>query len=74
LDAAAEHGLVFHAGTDRDAHGNLVTAGGRVLNVVGQGATLAEARLHAYAAAEQINFEGSFYRRDIAAREREQTF
>jgi phosphoribosylamine--glycine ligase len=72
LAAAAEHALIFHAGTDCDSQGKLVTAGGRVLNLVGQGATLAEARLHAYAAAEQISFEGSFYRRDIAAREHAQ--
>jgi phosphoribosylamine--glycine ligase len=58
--------LVFHAGTAlRD--GRLVVSGGRVLNVVGTGATLAEARERAYRGAEAITFEGKTFRRDIAA-------
>jgi phosphoribosylamine--glycine ligase len=58
---------VFHAGTaERD--GELVTAGGRVLNVTALGATPGEARDRAYAAAERIAFEGRQMRRDIAAR------
>jgi phosphoribosylamine--glycine ligase len=69
VPAATRHGLVFHAGTDLDADRRLVTAGGRVLNVVGMGASIPEAQLHAYAAAEQIQFEGAHYRRDIGARE-----
>ena len=56
--------LVFHAGTEiRD--GRLVVSGGRVLNVVAHGADLAEARRKAYAACEQIHFDGMQYRRDI---------
>ncbi len=56
--------LVFHAGTA--VHdGQLVTAGGRVLSVVGRGGTLAEAVACAYAAAECIHFDGMHYRRDI---------
>jgi phosphoribosylamine-glycine ligase len=46
-----------------------VTAGGRVLTVVGLGSSIPEAQLHAYASAEQISFEGAFYRHDIGARE-----
>jgi phosphoribosylamine--glycine ligase len=69
LDAAGQHALVFHAGTSTNANGDIVTAGGRVLSVVGLGATVADAQLHAYTAAEQISFEGSFYRRDIGTRE-----
>jgi phosphoribosylamine--glycine ligase len=58
---------VFHAGTaERD--GEIVTAGGRVLNVTGLGATPGEARDRAYAAAEQIRFDGKQMRTDIAAR------
>ncbi|MBD0282828.1 MAG: phosphoribosylamine--glycine ligase [Thermoleophilaceae bacterium] len=58
---------VFHAGTaERD--GDIVTAGGRVLNVTGLGATPGEARDRAYAAAEQIRFDGKQMRTDIAAR------
>jgi phosphoribosylamine---glycine ligase len=45
-----------------------VTAGGRVLNVTGIGATPGEARDRAYAAAERIEFDGKQMRHDIAAR------
>jgi phosphoribosylamine---glycine ligase len=58
---------VTHAGTAlRD--GELVTAGGRVLNVTALGADPAAARDAAYAAADQIHFEGRQLRRDIALR------
>jgi phosphoribosylamine---glycine ligase len=58
---------VLHAGTaERD--GEIVTAGGRVLNVTGLGATPGEARDRAYAAAERIEFDGRQMRTDIAAR------
>jgi phosphoribosylamine--glycine ligase len=59
---------VTHAGTARDAEGRLVTAGGRVLNVTGLGATPEAARSNAYAAVERIKFEGAQYRTDIGAR------
>jgi phosphoribosylamine---glycine ligase len=63
----AEGAEVFHAGTaERD--GEIVTAGGRVLNVTGLGATPGEARDRAYAAAQQIRFDGRQLRTDIAAR------
>jgi phosphoribosylamine--glycine ligase len=58
--------VVFHAGTRR-RDGGFVTAGGRVLGVTARAATLAAARERAYAAAEQIRFEGRHFRRDIAA-------
>jgi phosphoribosylamine---glycine ligase len=58
---------VLHAGTAEE-DGRLVTAGGRVLNLTGIGATLAEARERAYAAADRVQFEGKQLRRDIAAR------
>jgi phosphoribosylamine--glycine ligase len=61
--------LVFHAGT-RAEHSQLVTAGGRVLNIVGLGADLERARAHAYTAAERITFAGKHYRRDIGRRPR----
>ena len=59
---------VFHAGTKLDANGNVVTAGGRVLTVCALGDNLRQARDRAYAAAERIRFEGSFFRRDIGHR------
>jgi phosphoribosylamine--glycine ligase len=58
---------VFHAGT-AEREGEIVTAGGRVLNVTGLGATPGEARDRAYAAAEGIAFDGRQMRRDIAER------
>ena len=58
---------VFCAGVGRDERG-LVTAGGRVLNVVGRGATVAEARACAYAGVGRISWPGMQYRTDIAAR------
>ena len=57
---------VLHAGTARNEAGELVSAGGRVLNIVGVGATLEEARDDAYETIGQITLEGSFYRNDIA--------
>jgi phosphoribosylamine--glycine ligase len=56
--------LVFHAGTSRRGN-EIVTAGGRVLTVVGRGRTHRDAIDIAYRAAEQIRFEGMQYRRDI---------
>lgn len=56
---------VFHANTRRTAEG-LVTAGGRVLNIVATGATVQEARSYAYEAASHIHFGGIHYRRDVA--------
>ena len=69
LDNVERDVVVFHAGTRREADGRIVTAGGRVLNVVGIGATMAAARAAAYRQVERIHFEGMHYRRDIALRE-----
>jgi phosphoribosylamine--glycine ligase len=67
LDAAARLAEVTHAGT-AEVDGEIVTAGGRVLNVTGLGATPAEARDRAYDAAGRIEFDGMQMRSDIAAR------
>jgi phosphoribosylamine--glycine ligase len=56
---------IYHAGTE-ERDGKFHTAGGRVLNVVGTGPTVIEARARAYAAVEQIHFDGMQYRTDIA--------
>ncbi len=56
---------VFHAGTTRRG-ADLVTAGGRVLSVTALGDTAQIARERAYAALDQIEFQGMHYRRDIA--------
>lgn len=55
---------VFHAGTEMN-NGKIVTAGGRVLNVVGKGESVSEARKKAYQAADMIQFRGMQKRRDI---------
>lgn len=59
---------VFHAGTARNADDELVTAGGRVLNVVALGDSFDDAREKAYEACDLINFEGKQYRTDIGKR------
>jgi phosphoribosylamine---glycine ligase len=67
-DAAALDGVeLTHAGTAR-RDGEVVTAGGRVLNVTGIGPTPDDARRHAYDAAGLIDFDGMQMRTDIAAR------
>src|SRR6202035_2148354 len=58
---------VTHAGTARRG-AELVTAGGRVLNVTALGADPSAARTAAYAAAEMVEFPGRQLRRDIGAR------
>ena len=72
--AGADDILVFHAGTALEGD-RLVTAGGRVLSVVGLGPDLAEARERSLQAAEAIRFPGKTFRRDIGWRalEREVT-
>ena len=57
--------LVFHAGTARQQDGRIVTAGGRVLTVVGRGATYRDAIGTAYAAASHVRFDGMQVRTDI---------
>jgi phosphoribosylamine--glycine ligase len=62
-----QQALIFHAGTKSDGE-QIVTNGGRVLNVVGSGDTLQEAIDQTYAEITKISFEGSFYRSDIGAK------
>jgi phosphoribosylamine--glycine ligase len=57
--------LVFHAGTATDEAGRLVTAGGRVLSVVGMSDTLESAADLAHQAANRIRFSGRQFRSDI---------
>lgn len=60
--------IVFHAGTALNSDSELITNGGRVLNVVGLGSTFEKARARAYEACEAINFEGKQLRSDIGKR------
>jgi phosphoribosylamine--glycine ligase len=63
-DAASR---IFHAGTARIGT-EVVTAGGRVLGVIGRGTTLGSAQAEAYRVTKSIAFEGAHYRTDIASR------
>lgn len=65
LEQLAPDTLVFHAGTHWEDEA-LVTAGGRVLNVVCHGNTLEEAIARVYRECNKIRFEGMRYRKDIA--------
>ena len=67
LDAAnaVDGAYVLHAGT-KAGNGDVVSAGGRVLSVVGTGPDLASARANAYKAVDQISLRGSHHRADIA--------
>jgi phosphoribosylamine--glycine ligase len=65
-EAEAGGGLVFHAGTARDASGAWRVHGGRVLTVVGRGPNLGAARRVAERAANAVTFEGLQRRHDIA--------
>ena len=68
VDAGEGTAYVLHAGTALDDDGVLVSAGGRVLSVVGTGPTLEQARHRAYAAVGRIELAGSHHRTDIARR------
>jgi phosphoribosylamine--glycine ligase / phosphoribosylformylglycinamidine cyclo-ligase len=59
---------IFHAGTERDGIGELKTAGGRVLCVAAYGSTLEEAVALAYKGVKSVQFNGMFFRKDIASR------
>ncbi len=68
-DASAMDGVtVYHAGTAVNEEGDVVTSGGRVLDVTALGETFEAARELAYAACEKIDFEGKTLRRDIGLR------
>jgi phosphoribosylamine--glycine ligase len=63
----SDSSVVFHAGTAQRGH-EIVTAGGRVLGVLGRGQTLFEAQGEAYRVVKTISFEGCHFRTDIAHR------
>jgi phosphoribosylamine--glycine ligase len=61
--------IVSHAGTRRDPEGQLISSGGRVLGVVGLGSDVKAAAKKSRKACEAIEFDGKYFRRDIAYRE-----
>ncbi|WP_251977864.1 phosphoribosylamine--glycine ligase [Salinicola avicenniae] len=69
LDVAETAGCkVFHAGTQTDDDGRVVTSGGRVLCVTALGETVGAAAAQAYVGVEAVRWAGAGYRRDIAHR------
>ena len=65
-DANAMEGVfVYHAGTTLDDEGDVLTNGGRVLDVTAIAPSFEEARNKAYQACDRISFEGKTYRHDI---------
>ena len=66
LEGDSDGALVFTAGVKAGPSGHPLTAGGRVLTVVGEGNTLAEARERAYSRMAGIAFPGAHWRTDIA--------
>jgi phosphoribosylamine---glycine ligase len=66
--AKMEHVIVFHAGT-QTSDNRILTAGGRVLGVTAVGDTLSAAKRRAYDAVAKIEFDGSYFRRDIGSTE-----
>ncbi len=65
LNTKTESAIVFHAGTKKSANDEVVTAGGRVLNVTGIGDNLEEALQNAYKKVQEISWENAYFRRDI---------
>jgi len=60
---------IYHAGTARNAAGQLTANGGRVLGVTALASSLKEAARRAYAACDEIQWANKYYRRDIGARQ-----
>ena len=69
IDTVDKDVLVFHAGTKLGNDGIIYTDGGRVLTVAGMGKDIAEGREKVYRNIGSIQFEGCYYRKDIALRE-----
>jgi len=67
LDKVSDDIMVFHAGTDSKG-GDIVTSGGRVLNVTAFGDTLKDAKDKIYSEIDTIKFDGAFHRKDIGYR------
>ncbi len=67
LDAfkGSEKYFAFHAGTARNAAGEIVTNGGRVLGITALGEDLHQARSNAYEAVKRVSFDNKYYRTDI---------
>jgi phosphoribosylamine--glycine ligase len=67
-ESCPEGSKIFHAGTQLDDKGNVVTAGGRVLCVTALGDSVTEAQQCAYALLKQVSWKDAYFRTDIAYR------
>lgn len=67
IEEASNETLIFHAGT-KEKEGRIFTDGGRVMNVVGSGGTLAEAIKNTYQGVEKVSFSNKYFRSDIGAK------
>ena len=72
VDHGLDHGIdagvkIFHAGT-KSEHGQVITAGGRVLCATALGNEIEDAQRRAYALAKSVHWEGCWYRDDIGHR------
>ena len=67
-EAADQRVKIFHAGTKSSADGDILSDGGRVLNVTAMAPSIAEAQAAAYAAVDRVDWPGGFCRRDIGWR------
>jgi phosphoribosylamine--glycine ligase len=65
IPAESDNGKVFHAGTRRDANGNILSDGGRVLCAVGLGEDIAAAQRQAYDIVAEIDWKTAYFRTDI---------
>lgn len=66
LESVSES-LLFHAGTAKDAEGRIVTSGGRVIAATSYGEDIPSAAKKSFASIKAIDFDGKYFRRDIAA-------
>ncbi len=66
----AEHVSIFHAGTKLNQHQQIITNGGRVLNINGVGENFPQAFARVYESIQNIHFPGMYYRKDIGYRVR----
>lgn len=62
---SVKEAMVFHAGTQKDSNGDVVTSGGRVLAVTALGADFKDSLRKAYAGVSEIEFQDAYYRTDI---------
>ncbi len=65
FDQNDQTAITFHAGTRADGEGNILTNGGRVLGITGQGGNIQEAITHAYKRVNQISWSNHYFRKDI---------